>query len=184
MKEENCLILDFLPVGYPDRRRPEPVAQAIGSSFFTLLELVPREGVQLAQEEEVYIGEGKRDKIKSVRGALTIRDLTNVARSSLPFVIEKLIEKNEQKFIHFFNHAAGITPRMHQLQLLPGIGKKHVIEILNERKKKQFESFKDLESRVRFLSNPVKILSKRILLEIEGNEKYYLFVQAPRREYQ
>ena len=177
------MILDFLPSGYPDRRRPEPIAQAIGSSFFTLLELIPREGVHLSQEEEVYIGEGKRDKIKSVRGALTIKDLTNVARSALPYVIEKLIEKNEQRFVHFFNHATAITPRMHQLQLLPGIGKKHVLEILEERKKKPFESFKDIENRVKFLSNPIKILTKRVIEELEGNEKYYLFVHPHKKEH-
>jgi len=181
MKEETCVILDFLPNGYPDRRRPEPVAQAIGTSFFTLLELVPREGVELKQEEEVYIGEGKRDKIRFIKGSLTIDDLTNVARSVLPEIVEKLIEKNEKRFINFFNHATTITPRLHQLELLPGIGKKHVVDIIEERNKKPFESFKDLEERVKLFPHPVKTLAKRIMEELEGNEKYYLFVQRPRR---
>ncbi|HLD83835.1 MAG TPA: DUF655 domain-containing protein, partial [archaeon] len=44
MKEENCIVLDFLPHGYADRRHAEPVAQAVGTSFFTLLEVIPREG--------------------------------------------------------------------------------------------------------------------------------------------
>ena len=53
MKESTCIVLDFLPNGYSDRRHTEPVAQAIGTSFFSLLELVTRENVSLTQEEEV-----------------------------------------------------------------------------------------------------------------------------------
>lgn len=181
MKEERCIILDFLPSGYPDRRHPEPIAQAISTKFFKLLELVPKEGVDLKQEEEVYIGEGKRDKIKFIRGTLSTKDLTNVAMSNLPSVVELLVEKNEKRFVEFFNKAGAVTPRMHQLQLLPGIGKKHVIDILDERRKKPFESFKDLIDRVKLFPSPVKTLTKRILDELQGNEKYCLFVQRVKK---
>ena len=103
MKEENCIILDFLSTGYADRRRPEPIAQSIGTALFSLLELVPREGVELHQEEEVYIGEGKRDKIRFIRGQLKYAELTNQAKTMLPDVVEKLVKRNEQKFVDFFN---------------------------------------------------------------------------------
>ncbi|MHA1628104.1 MAG: DUF655 domain-containing protein, partial [Candidatus Baldrarchaeia archaeon] len=69
-----------------------------------------------------------------------------------------------------------ITMRMHQLELLPGIGKKIMWEILEERKKKPFESFKDLTSRIK-MPDPVKAIVKRILIELEGEDKYYLFVR-------
>ena len=99
MKEENCIILDFLSTGYSDRRRPEPIAQSIGANLFSLLELVPREGVELKPEEEVYIGEGKRDKIRFIRGQLKYNDLTNQAKTALPETVEKLVKRNEQKFV-------------------------------------------------------------------------------------
>lgn len=183
MKEETCIILDFLPSGYPSRRKTEPIAQAIGTNFFSLLELVPREDIKLQQEEEVYIGEGKRDKIRFIKGQLNYTDLTNMGRELLHETVEKLVRKNEQKFIEFFNRATIVTPRMHQFELLPGIGKKHVSDILDERRKKPFESFKDVETRVKLVPDVIKMLVKRVLMELQGNEKYYLFTPRPRKPF-
>ena len=41
----------------------KPVAQAIGTDQFTLLELAPKHGIDLEIQETVYIGKGTRDKI-------------------------------------------------------------------------------------------------------------------------
>jgi len=62
-KEEYAIILDFLPYGYPLEKKMMPIAQAIGTKRFTLLQLVPRRGIKLEIAEKVYIGEGKREKI-------------------------------------------------------------------------------------------------------------------------
>lgn len=182
MKEETCIILDFLPTGYPDRRHPEPIAQAIGTSFFSLLELVPRENVNLKPEEEVYIGEGKRDKIRFIKGQLEYRQLTNFAQNVVSEIIESLVKRNEARFVEFFNKGHAITPRMHQFQLLPGVGKKHLIDILEEKRKKPFENFKDISERVKLFPDPMKIIMRRVLEELRGDEKYYLFAPAPRRK--
>ncbi len=181
MKEENCVILDFLPNGYPDRRHAEPIAQAVGATFFSLLELVPRENVTLRTEEEAYIGEGKRDKIRFIRGQLSYNELTNMARTILPEVVENLVKRNEPRFVEFFNKATIITPRMHQFQLLPGVGKKHLTDILDERRKKPFQSLDDLRNRVKLFPDPMKTVVRRILDEIERDEKYSLFVQKGKR---
>ena len=181
MKESNCIVLDFLPSGYADRRHTEPIAQAIGTSFFSLLELVTREGVTLNQEEDVYIGEGKRDKIRFIRGQIEYRDLTSMARNLLPETVDKLVRQNEQRFVEFFNKGTVITPRMHQFQLLPGVGKKHMIDILAERSKKPFASFVEISERVKLFPDPVKTIVRRVLQELEGDEKYYLFVMRQRR---
>jgi len=182
MKEETCIILDFLRSGYPDRRHAEPIAQALGTEFFTLLEIIPRDDAELAQEEEIYIGKEKRDKVKFIRGSIEYRDLTNMAKNLLPEVIEKIIREKEKKFVDFFNTSRMLTPRMHQIQLLPGIGKKHLLDILEERRKKPFESLTDLGQRIHLVPEPVKILTRRVLQELEGNEKYYLFTAAKRVE--
>lgn len=184
MKEETCIILDFLPTGYPERRHPEPIAQAVGTSYFSLLELVPRENINLKPEEEAYIGEGKRDKIRFIKGQLEYSQLTNMAQNMLADVIEALVRKNEAMFVEFFNKGHAITPRMHQFQLVPGIGKKHLIDMLDERRKKPFESFRDLSERVKFFPDPVKIIIRRILDEMKGDQKYYLFVFPPRKRNQ
>lgn len=180
MKEENCIILDFLPHGYPDRRHAESIAQSIGTNHFSLLELVPREGITLKTEEEVYIGEGKRDKIRYIRGQLSYRDLTNLARTMLPEIVENLVTNNEQRFIEFFNKSGVLTPRMHKFQLIPGIGKKHLMDILDERRKKPFESFDDIRQRVKLFPDPQKSVVRRVMQELEGKEKYYLFITPPK----
>ncbi len=181
-KEEKCIILDFLPSGYADRRHAEPVAQAIGTSFFTLLELIPKEGVTLKPEQEVYIGEGKRDEIKFIKGQIELKDLTNVSQSLLPEVVERIVKMNESRFVEFFNKGTIITPRMHQFQLLPGVGKKHLIDILDERRKKDFESFDDLRNRVKLFPEPVKTIVRRAMDELSGNEKYCLFATVKRKK--
>ena len=179
MKEESAIILDYLPHGYPDRRHEEPIAQAIGTKFFALLELVPREGATLSLNEEVYIGDGKRDKIRFIRGQLDYKSLTNLAQRSLPETVEKLVKCNEARFVEFFNKGTVITPRMHQFQLLPGVGKKHLQDILEERKKKPFESFADIAARVKLFPDPFKTVVRRITEELQNGEKYHVFVAKP-----
>ena len=178
--EEYAYVLDYLPQGRPDYRRPtysrEPIVLAIGEDFFTLLELVPKRNVDIALHERVYIGKGFRDKIDHVKRRITYNDLTAAAKAELPYVLEKIIKERESFFVDFFNKAQPITMRMHQLELLPGIGKKIMWEILEERRKKPFESFKDLTSRVK-IPDPVKAIVKRILIELEGEDRYYLFVR-------
>lgn len=189
--EEYAIILDYLPLGYVKEGLPsfkrKPVAQAIGKEEFTLLELIPKENVDLDIHEKVYIGSGKRDKIARVNRRLKYDDLTATARVELNFVIEEIIKAKEDKFMEFFNQAGPISTRLHQLELLPGIGKKHMWDILNARKEKEFDSFDDIKDRVPMLADPVKILAKRILLELEatpekrGKRKYVLFTRPPAR---
>ena len=179
-KEEKTVILDFLPNGYPFDERPmymkTPVAQALGKEHFVLLELVPKKGIHLNLYEEVYIGEGKRDKIHHIVGKIPMSKLTRTAKSELEFVIKDIVEKNEKKFIDFFNNAMPLSTRMHQIELLPGVGKKHMWEIINSREEKPFESFDDIKKRVKLIPDPGKLIIRRIIQELEGEEKHRLFV--------
>jgi putative nucleotide binding protein len=180
-REERAIILDFLPTGYPGRRHAEPIAQALGRGF-SLFELIPKEGVTLKPEEEVYIGEGPRDKIRHVRRTISYEELTNYAKGLLPSIVERIVKEDEQRFVNFFNTAGLVTTRLHQIELLPGIGKKHILDLLDERKKTPFTSFEDIFKRVRLFPDPFKIVVKRILSELEGKEKYYLFTRPPSKK--
>src|SRR3989338_879679 len=181
-KEENVIVLDFLPNGYPFDDRPmymkTPIAQALGKEHFALLELVPKKGVHLQPFEEVYIGEGKRDKVHHIVGKLAMPKLTRTAKSELEFAIKEIVKKNEKKFVEFFNSARPLSTRMHQIELLPGVGKKHMWEIINTRDEKPFESFEDIKKRVKLMPDPEKVVIRRILEELEGNEKHRLFVDV------
>ena len=92
-------------------------------------------------------------------------------------MLEKLIADQEQRFVSFFNNSQAITPRMHALELLPGIGKKSMWQIINAREKKPFTSFNDIVERTS-IGDPVKVISKRILDELGGGEKYRIFSRA------
>ena len=179
-KEENAIVLDFLPNGYPFDERPmymkTPVAQALGKEHFILLELVPKKGMHLNLYEEVYIGDGKRDKVHHIAGKIPLSKLTRTAKSELEFAIKDIVNKNEKRFVDFFNSARPLSTRMHQMELLPGVGKKHMWEIINAREEKPFESFEDLKKRVKFIPDPEKLIIKRILEELGGAEKHKLFV--------
>ncbi|MBS3074589.1 DUF655 domain-containing protein [Candidatus Pacearchaeota archaeon] len=176
-REEYAIVLDYLPYGYPLEKKRTPVAQAMGLSGFTLLHLVPRKGMSLALKEKVYIGEGKRDKVYYILGRLPGENLTETAKINLAEIIASIVEENEKRFIEFFNKADAINTRMHQLELLPGFGRKHTTEILKEREKKPFESFKDIRERLHSLPNPVKAVEKRIFEELTQNERHRLFVR-------
>ena|SRR3989344_1537177 len=180
-KEEYAIVLDFLQNGYPFDKRPShkktPIVHALGKEHFTLLELVPKPGVTLQPNEEVYIGEEKRDKIHHISGKLPMDRLTGTASSELQHVIEDIVKKNEKRFVEFFNKAQPLTTRMHQLELLPGLGKKHMWEIIEARKDKDFESFADIKARVKLMPDPEKIIIKRILLELRGDDKHRLFIE-------
>lgn len=176
-KEEFAVILDYLPNGYPLEGKMMPVAQAIGKKNLVLLELVPRRGVSLQIEEEVYIGEGKRDKVYYILGRLNREKLTESAKTHLQEFIEKMVKEKEPEFVNFFNKAEAINKRLHQIELIPGVGKKHMQEILNQRKEKEFESFEDMKKRIQNLPDPEKAIEKRILNELINIERHNLFVK-------
>ncbi len=176
-KEENAIILDYLPNGYPLERKMMPIAQAIGKKNLILLELVPRRGVSLNVGEEVYIGEGKRDKIYYILGRLHREKLTESAKNQLQEFIENAVKEREKEFVEFFNKSEAINKRLHQIELLPGFGKKHMQEILKQRKEKEFESFEDMKKRIQNLPDPEKAIQKRILTELISMERQNLFVK-------
>jgi putative nucleotide binding protein len=182
VREETAVVLDFLPHGYPFDPRPShkktPIVQAIGKEHFILLELVPKKDVFLQPLQEVYIGEGKREQIHHIIGRLPLEKLSATAKSELDMVLKDLIHKNEKRFIDFFNKAQPLTTRMHQLELLPGLGKKHMWEILEKRDEKVFSSFHDIKERVKLMPDPEKAILKRIMAELSGKEKHRVFVDA------
>ncbi len=177
--EEHAIILDYLPHGYALEHkggRTIPIAQAVGKTHLILLELVPKKGIFLNPQQEVYIGEGKREEIHHINGKINLDKLTSTARAELNEIIRELVLKDEQKFLEFFNKSQSVSTRMHQLELLPGVGKKHMWELLEARKEKDFESFEDIKNRVKLMPDPENVIVKRILAELSGNEKYRIFV--------
>jgi len=175
VKEEHAIVLDYLPNGYPLEKKMMPIAQAVGEENLTLLELVPRRGSALEVGEKVYIGEGKRDKVYYILGRLKRERLTETAKTELQEVISRIVNENQERYVKFFNKADAINKRLHQIELLPGLGKKHMQEILKQREEKEFESFEEMRERVQNLPDPKKAIEKRIFQELTVMERYNLF---------
>jgi putative nucleotide binding protein len=174
-KEEHAIILDYLPYGYPMEKKMSPIAQAIGAKTLALLELIPRRGVTLAQKEKVYIGPDKRDKIYYIAGRLRRDKITETAKIQLQDFVDEVVGEQESRFVEFFNNAPAINTRLHQLELLPGFGKKHTREVIEERAKNPFKSFEDIKTRVKSIPDPKTVIAKRILEEILDRPRFNLF---------
>ena len=134
--------------------------------------------IMAATADRVYVGKDSRRKITYIIGRINYDDLTSNAKMELSGTVEKIVLNREKWFINFFNTAQAITPRMHALELIPGIGKKYMWQILDERDRKPFQNLEDLQNRAN-MPNPSKLITRRILEELAGESKYRLFTRAP-----
>jgi putative nucleotide binding protein len=176
--EEYAYVLDFVSRGKSVviKGREGPMVQAIGEERLTLLELLAVENQNFDVGEKAKIGKEGREKIVSVLGKLTFEELSSEAKSTLPSVVEKLVKLNESKYVAFFNELQPLTPRLHGLELIPGIGKTFMKEIVATREKQPFASFDDIQNRVG-LHEPAKLIARRIFEELSGSSRISLFVK-------
>ncbi|MBI2545405.1 MAG: DUF655 domain-containing protein [Candidatus Aenigmarchaeota archaeon] len=178
-KDEYIIVLDFLSSGKSSDRRAEPLAQGLGDKFFSLLEVVIKEGSTVKTRDRIYVGDSKREEVKYIRTKIRYSELTSYAKDMLEEVVNSIVSNDEKRFVNFFNTAGSLTTRMHSLELLPGIGKRHMWQIISERRKKSFESFEDLKSRIDMMTEPKKMIIKRIMEELKEKDGHQIFVGAP-----
>ena len=176
--EEHAYVLDFNPRGKSStvRGREGIIVTAIGEDRLTILEILGIPNSVFEIGEKIYIGKDGRTKVLSVLGKMDYEKISSSAQSELSAVVEKIVTNNESKFIEYLNKAQPLTPRIHALELIPGIGKTYMKTMLEEREKKKFESYDDLQERVG-LKEPIKHISQRIMDEITGESRMNLFVK-------
>ena len=178
--EEYAYVLDYLEHGRPGApRTPHTsggVIQMVGESYFTLLEASPKKDAEYNSRDRIFVGKGDRALVSHIVGRITYADLTSSAKAELPSVVEIIVRANEPFFVNFFNTSQSVTPRMHSLELIPGIGKRLMFQILDLRERAPFKSFKDIEERVN-LKDPGGLVAKRIQEELSQEEKYLLFTR-------
>lgn len=177
-----AVVLDVLPHGRADDDRPQyrrsPLAQALETNGFRLTELVLADDASLGIGDVVQIEPGE-PPIEVTR-PLAYEDLSGGARSELEHVVKEVIDADEERVIEFYNEAGPVTLRLHQLNLLPGVGDKLRDNILDARKRRPFESLEDFESRISGLHDPQGVIVERILEELRDEDvKYKLFVREP-----
>ena len=176
--EEHAYVLDFNSRGKSStvRGRDGIIVTAIGEDRLTLLEILGVPNSTFEVGERIYIGKDGRTKVLSVLGKMDYDHVSSSAQSELESVVENIVTTNESKFVEYLNNARPLTPRIHALELIPGIGKTYMKTMLEEREKKKFESYQDLQDRVGF-KEPIKHISERIMDEITGQSRMNLFVK-------
>jgi len=183
INEEYAIVLDYLPYGnpYSNRQSPTPIIQAMGEFYFTLFEAAPGPALgQVKPGERIYVGPDVSYNYIRVDGIISYDDLTPAAKKTLDEVLDNLIKQREKDFVNFLNNSSPITTRLHQLELIPGIGKKIMWKALDERKMAPFQSFEDFEKRVG-VKNVAQAIKKRIIEEMQGKDNFRLFVRYYRR---
>ena len=178
-KFREVVILDLLIHGHPEEDRPSwaktPIAQVLTFPDFVLYEVKVYKNSNIqVQEQKTYEEFLNEEKIKEVLKKIDFKDLTSTSKALIQPILETEVLRFEDEFINFFNNSTSITPRMHALKLLPGIGQKHMWEILEARDRQKFVTFQDIADRTS-ISNPPKIISLRIIKELKRDVKYYLF---------
>jgi putative nucleotide binding protein len=185
-KFREVVILDVLIHGHPEEDKPSwaktPIAQVLTFPDFVLYDVKVEKNSQIeVQEQKTYEEFLNEEKLKEVLKKIDYNDLTNTSKALIQPILEKEVLKYEEEFIKFFNNSTSITPRMHALKLLPGIGQKHMWEILEARERQKFGEFQDIADRTS-ISNPAKLIAQRIIKELQRDVKYYLFSKTQRYE--
>ena len=176
-----AVVLDYLAHGLSGDGRPQyeksPAGYAMAVDDFTLYEVAFDEDTRLTIGTHVVVEPPEERDVVSACRTVEYDDLSSGAQSELEYVVEDLVEAEETRFVDFYNEAQPITLRLHQLNLLPGIGEKLRNAVLDQRKRGPFESFEELEERVSGLHDPDEIIVERILEELRDEDvKYKLFV--------
>jgi len=175
--EEYVYVLDYSQrsKSLTVRGREGLIIQGIGEGRLTLLELLGVQNANFEVGERVYIGREGRNKIVSVLGKLEYASISQPAKNDLSSIVENIVLSNEERFVSYINNAPPVTPRIHSLELIPGIGKTYMRGIIREREKKTFESFLDIQTRIG-IKDIHKLISRRIVEEITGEVQMNLFV--------
>ncbi len=178
--EEYAYVLEFLPHGRPGAPRTSHstsgVVQLLGEEYFTLLEASPLPGVEYTIRDRIFVGKGDRAKVGHILGRIRYEELYSAGRDELQAAVELVVKNNEGRFIGFINDSQSLTTRMHSLELIPGIGKRLMFQILDLRERFPFESFTDLKERAN-LPDPVKLIARRVIKELSEDQKYYIFTR-------
>lgn len=186
-KERDVVVLDVLLHGHLDESKPswakKSIAQVLTFDDFVLYEVeIPDKDSDISvQEMQTFDKFMREKKLGKVLKKIDYDGLTSTSKALIEPILEKKVEELEDMFINFYNNSTSITPRMHTLKLLPGIGNKHMWEILEARRKQKFNEFQDIIDRTS-ISNPKKPIVQRIIKELQRDVKYYLFSKTKKYE--
>ncbi|EHR75948.1 MAG: DUF655 domain-containing protein [Euryarchaeota archaeon] len=145
------------------------VIVAISEGKMLLCRLEPKAGIDpLLTTSRVYIGTdaAKRVNVERVLGMTNLGRVANHIKADLPLVVQIFIEENEKHFIDtFFNRAGNMSLKQHSFELLPGVGNKKAMQMVDARGSSGFESLAALNEACNI--DAADLLAKRFHTELE-----------------
>lgn len=184
--KREVVVLDLMPHGHVGDEKPswarKPVAQVLTFPDFVLYDVEFNKDSELkVQDKDTYSNFRNANKLGKVLRKIDYEDLTNTSKALIQSILEKEIKNYEDLFVNFFNKSTSITPRLHALKLIPGIGQKHMWEIIEARDRQEFVTFQDIADRTS-ISKPAKQIALRIIKELQRDVKYYIFSRTKKYE--
>lgn len=183
--EESAIVIEVIS---PDRNRRRDrykdaaILQVLGTSWFTLLEVIPEDDNTISLQDTITLSKEDREQVKTIIGRLKYENLTPIAERQLPLALDNILENQENRFLGFLNKASSISLRLHSLHLLKGIGPKSLEIILQERKILPFISLEDFEERTK-VKDIRNLIKQRIIEEVTAEDmKHRLFTRNIPRE--
>lgn len=165
-----------LPLEYRDKELVDLLRMDLEAADPRIIVLDRLEALKSVAQEK-----GLPEKIVVIpRRPLRYEELSDLAKRNLEEAVARIIRKREADFVTFFNIAQPINIRLHSLSLLKGVGKRTLMTLLKARSQRPFKSFEDVKKVLK--ADPVEALTEKILEEIRGEAKYYLFIKPPSPE--
>lgn len=160
-----------LPLEYKDKELVDLLRMDLEAADPRIIVLDRLEALKSVAQEK-----GLPEKIVVIpRRPLRYEELSDLAKRNLEEAVARIIRKREADFVTFFNIAQPINIRLHSLSLLKGVGKRTLMTLLRARSQRPFKSFEDVKKVLK--TDPVEALTEKILEEIRGEAKYYLFIK-------
>ena len=176
--EEHAIVLDSMSRSRATtvRGRDGTIVTALGDGRFTLLEILAVQDASFETGERIGIGKEDRAKVDSVLGRIPYPRISPIAKMELQGAVESIVKYQEKRFVEYVNTAGQLTQRVHALEMIPGVGKMHARAIMEEREKKKFSSYGDMERRADF-ADPAARIAQMIIEEITGEARACLFTK-------
>ena len=138
-------------------------ARIVGTAYFQLVDFELNLDSDVKSQDKIFIGRGS-EIIKQERSQLSYDDLNKDEEFELEKAVHSIVIANEPKYVKFFNEQSKDASQLH---LLDEISRKLGSKILTEKELNgDFESFEDIDKRIRFIESSKDLIVKRVLYEI------------------
>jgi len=176
--------------GQPRQQKPERPKALEGEDWARAIEHDTKEHVVTAMSEKtlafcrlkvrtdcdliipsqrLYIGTdgAQRDEVIGILGMARRDRMSNMAKMDLPLVVQMFVEEHAQYFIdEFYNKAGPISLKVHGFELLPDVGKKKALQMVDARNSVGvFASLEELNTTCNI--DAAELLSRRFVQELE-----------------